>query len=377
MAENEKVAEDNSKPDPGPIKKKRDPVRVWTLIVLLICFLLSVWYVMADRLTPYTSQARVNAKVVPIAPQVSGIITKVGVRNNQRVTEGQMLFQIDPRQYEIGLQVAQAQFEGARQAMASSAAAIDAARARVSQAEANLNRAKQDADRMHTIRKKDRGAISDRRLEMAEASLAAAEGAVTNAQAKLQQAIENFGSEGDQNTRILQAQAALDQAQDNLEHTTVKAPGNGLVTGVRLDKGNFAGTGAPQITYVATGSHWIQADFTENNLDLIRPGMKAEVVFDVKPGRVYKAEVQEVGYGVAVDTAPMGALPTISNDRDWLRDAQRFPVLVNLAAVPDELRERIKVGSQVSVVVYTGSHPVWNLLAWLYIRLVSLLTYAY
>ncbi len=359
------------------VKKERDPVRLWTFIILGLCAVLVVWYIRADRVTPFTSQARVNSVVVPIASQVSGTVTSVGVKNNQRVKAGQVLFAINKSSYEFAVQLAQAQFESAEQSTAAAASAVDAAEARVITSGANLVRAQQDADRMHAIRKKDKGAISVRRLQMADASLASAKGAVAGAKAQLQQAIDNYGSDGERNFRILQAKANLDKAKYDLSQTIIYAPDDGLVTGVRLDKGNFAAVGAPQMTFIATHNYWIQADFTENNLGKMKPGMKVEMVFDVMPGKVYEGTVREMGYGVAVDSAPLGALPTIENKRSWLRDAQRFPVLIDIVPVPAEVKGVVKVGSQVSVSVYTGDHIFWNPLAWLYIRLVSILSYAY
>jgi multidrug resistance efflux pump len=358
-------------------KHKRDPVRTWTYIILAVCVLLIAWYIRADRVTPFTSQARVNAVVVPIAPQVSGVVTEVEVKNNQVVEDRQVLFRIDDRNYRLELQAAEAQYAGAQQAMAASRTAIDGARAQVGSAEANLERSRKDADRMRNIKKQDEGAISQRRLEMAEASLAAAEGGLKAAQAALQQAIDNYGTEGERNSRILQAQASLDQAKYNLERTIVRAPGTGLVTGVRLDKGNYAAAGSPQMTFVATDNYWLQADFTENNLGNITEGMAVEIAFDVYPGKVFKGTIREVSYGVAVDTAPLGALPTIQNQRSWLRDAQRFPVLIDFSLPEDVKGEVLKIGSQATVVVYTGDHWLLNKMALLLMRLSSLLSYAY
>ncbi len=358
-------------------KQKRDPVRTWTYIIFAVCALLIAWYIGADRVTPFTSQARVNALVVPIAPQVSGVVTEVEVKNNQVVEDEQVLFRIDDRNYRLQLQAAEAQYAGAQQAMAAARTAIDGARAQVRSAEANLERSRKDADRMRSIKKQDEGAISQRRLEMAEASLASAEGGLEVAQANLQQAIDNYGTDGERNSRILQAQASLDQARYNLERTIVRAPGSGLVTGVRLDKGNYAAAGSPQMTFVATENYWLQADFTENNLGNITEKMTVEIAFDVYPGKVFKGTIREMSYGVAVDTAPLGALPTVQNQRSWLRDAQRFPVLIDFSLPEDVKGDVLKIGSQATVVVYTGDHWLLNKMALFVIRLSSLLSYAY
>ena len=84
-----------------------------------------------------------------------------------------------------------------------------------------------------------------------------------------------------------------------------------------------------------------------------------------------------ISFGVAVDSAALGSLPTIDNNRQWLRDAQRFPVLVDFELDGAQARSALRVGSQVSVIVYTGNHGLFNLLGRIYIRLASILSYAF
>ena len=334
MVEEQQQVTENSGPDDKQLNNKAamDPVRRWTFIVLGICLVLFAWYLRADRVTPYTSQARVNALVVPIAAEVSGTISDVLVKNNQIVEAGQKLFQIDIERYRF---------------------AVDNAKASIVSAKANLERARQDALRMRKIRDEDPGAISQRRIQAAEASFAAAEGDVDAAEAN------------------------LDTARLNLERATLNAPEKGIVTGVRLDKGNFAAAGAPQLTFIAIHNIWVQADFTENNLGHIDPGDEVAIVFDVLPGRIIRGSVREVGFGVTVDDAPLGSLPTISNDPDWLRQSQRYHVLIDFELTDKQEAKLLKVGSQASVIVYTGEHRLINSLASLLIYLISILTYAY
>lgn len=358
-------------------KPNPDPVRRWTFILLIAIAALLAWYLRADRVTPVTSQARVNALVVPIAPEVSGTLTGVFVGNNQAVRAGQELFQIDIERYRLAVQNAEAALDQARQAQGAAQANVDSARASVESAIANEKRARQDFERQRSIREQDPGALSERRLQSAEASLASAEARVTSARAALQATIENLGKPGDENAAVQQALSALDTARLNLERATVRAPVDGVVTGVQLDKGNFAAAGTPQMTFIATGDVWVQADFTENNLGHLEPGDAVGIVFDVLPGRVIEGTVREVGFGVSVDSPPLGSLPTIQNDKNWLRDAQRYPVLVDFELPDAQDRARLKVGSQATVVVYTGRHPLFNLLARLYMRALSILTYAY
>jgi len=223
----------------------------------------------------------------------------------------------------------------------------------------------------------DPGAISDRRIEQADASLAVSRSQLVAAEAGLERARQDLGETGEENSRILQAQSALEQAELDLARTAVVAPDDGIVTEVRIERGNFAGAGTPLMTFLATGDIWIQADFTENNLGHIKRGDPVEIVFDALPGKVVKGTVRTTGFGVAVDSAPLGSLPTIDNDRQWLRDSQRFSVQIDFSLPEARDRLGMRVGAQASVVVYTGDGWIMNALAWLKMRALSLLTYAY
>lgn len=368
----EKTEDEATPPEAG-----MDPVRKWTLIVLGLCVALITWYLFADRHTPYTSQARVHALVVPIASEVSGTVTEVFVTNNQIVEAGHELFRIDRTRYQLTVETAQADLQSARQSTGASEASVAAAEAAVGAAIAGMVRAEKDAVRLRRIKEEDPGAISQRRIDGAEATLAVTQQQVESARANLRKAQEDFGVSGEQNVRILQAQAALEQAVVNLERTSIRAPVDGLVTDVRVDRGNFAQAGAPQMTFIAVHNVWVQADFTENNLGHLRPGNEVEIAFDSLPGRIYPGRVRSVGYGVDIEAAPLGSLPTIDNNRQWLRDAQRFPVLVDIGALGAEERARIRVGSQASVQAYTGGNWLLNGIAWMFVRIASLLSYAY
>jgi multidrug resistance efflux pump len=357
-------------------EKKRDPVRLWTFIVLILCIVLMVVYLVGDRLTPFTSQARVHAYVVPIAPQVAGRLISVDVKNNQLVKAGQQLFSIDPGSFELAVDAAQAALKNTRQSIEAGISNVAAARAAVDSAKANVWRTEQDAIRMRRIREEDAGAISERRIQSAEASLASAKAGQTSAESSLAAAISSLGSTDDNNAQIQQATSNLENARLNLQRTVVYAPRDGMITDLQVDVGNFASTGAPLMTFIAIHDTWIQADLSENNLGHVNPGDRVEVTFDVQPGKVFKGSVRQTGYGVQVNSNALGTLPTIDNDRNWLRDEQRFPVTIDFEA-NDLSGSNLRIGSQVSVIVYTGDNAIMNALGRFYIRLNALLSYAY
>jgi len=334
--------------------KEKDPVRLWTFIVLALCIILMTVYLAGDRLTPFTNQARVNALVIPVAPQVAGRLVSVDVQNNQVVQAGQKLFGIDPGSYELAVQAAEAALKNTEQSIEAGISNVAAATANVESAKASVWNAEQDAMRMHRIREEDAGAISERRIQSAEASLASARGRL----------------------QLKQARSNLDKARLDLERTTVTAPSDGLITDLRVDLGNFAAAGAPLMTFIAVHDTWVQADLSENNLGHVDPGDPVEIAFDVFPGKVFKGRVRQTGYGVQVNNNALGTLPKIDNDRNWLRDEQRFPVIIDFE-VDGPTASDLRVGSQASVIVYTGDHWLINQLGRLYIRINTLLSYAY
>jgi multidrug resistance efflux pump len=363
--------------EPATIKPAVDPVRKWTLIVLAACAVLMFWYLVADRVTPYTSQARVHALVVPVASQVSGIVVDVFVANNEYVEAGQELFRIDPNNYQLAVENAQANLQSARQATGASGAGVDAALASVESARAGLVRADQDAVRLRRIKEEDPGAISERRLESAESTLAIAQANLSAAESTVEKALQDLGQTGDANSRILQAQVALAAANLDLTNTAVLAPADGIITDVRVDRGNFAKAGGALMTFLATHDVWVQADFTENNLGNINTGDRVDIVFDALPGKVIKGTVRTTGFGVKVDSAPLGSLPTIDNDREWLRDAQRFSVIIDFELPGAREHLGIRIGAQASVIVYAGDGFLFNTFGKIKMWFVSLFTYAY
>jgi multidrug resistance efflux pump len=338
------------------------------------------WYLLADRFTPYTSQARIEGYVVGVAPQVAGIVTRVWARNNQEVEKDQPLFEIDRSQYQIALDKARSDLENAGRQVGAGSEAVNAARANLLAARANERKARQDADRLERLHKEDPGTISVRRVEVAQATLEQAQAQVTAAQADIQRAIEQMGGDNAADNTILKtALTAVARAELDLANTLVKAPSRGVVTDLKADVGRYAGTGSPVLTLIVVHDVWINAEFTENNLGHVEVGTPVEILFDVLPGRVFKGEVRSVGLGTSAGSdQPAGTLPTIQNDRDWLRQSQRFPVIIGFDTQQDEaLRRNLRIGGQASVIAYSDGTSVLKLLGKAYIRLASVFSYAY
>lgn len=382
MAEQKPLAETEGAEDAAPASESEvaseqldgKPVRRATLIVAFICVVLFALYVLTDRHTPYTNSARVNGFVVPIVAEVSGYLVKVQADPNEAVAPGTVLARIDPSRYQLAVEQAAAALELAGQEVGAGTASVETAQAQLVAARANLDNTRVQAGRILAVEEK--GVVTRAQADEARARVAQAEADLASAEAELERAKEQLGSQGQDNPRIRRALADLQEAQLDLARTELQAPSVGGVTNLQVDVGSYVKSGQPIMTFVSGNDVWIEADMRENSLGNIKPGDRAEILLDVAPGRLFEGVVDSIGPGVEIKSAGApGDLPTPSAPKTWLRDAQRFPVIIRF--VDQEAAGLRRVGGQADVVVYTGSNPLTNALGWVVIRLASILSYVY
>ncbi|UCP11077.1 HlyD family secretion protein [Pseudomonas sp. MM213] len=368
-------------PSPKAPEPPADPAKKGLKWVLLLILLSLAWYLLADRYTPYTQQARVGAFVIPVAAEVAGRVIRVNVRNNQDVKAGDVLFEVDPQPYQIAVDRARADLESTRRQIGASTAGIASAQANLRAAQANELKARQDNQRLEGLYRDDPGTISVRLLEVSRANREQAVSQVAAARAEVQRAREQEGGSEEENALLRSAATALSKAELDLANTQIRARSAGLITDLRTDAGQFAAVGTPVMTLIAIHDVWISADMTENNLGRVRVDTPVAIVLDALPGEVFEGRVRSVGYGVSVgQTPPPGTLPTVQNSRDWLRPAQRFPVIIefsedSMAKLQDS--RAIRTGGQAEVMAFPTEGNPLNPLGRLFVGLMSWLSYAY
>jgi len=372
---------DATPPAPALVPVQPDPAKKGIRWVLLLIVLSLAWYLLADRYTPYTQQARVGAFVIPVAAEVAGRVIKVNVRNNQDVKAGDILFELDPQPLQIAVDRARADLENTRRTVGASTAGIASAQASLRAAQADELKARQDNRRLEVLYKEDPGTVSVRLLEVSRANHTAAVSKVAAARAEVLRAQEQEGGNTDTNAKLLSAAATLAKAELDLANTRIGARSAGLITDLRTDVGQFAAAGSPVMTLITIQDVWVSADLTENNLGRVQPGSPVAIVLDALPGEVLDGRVRSVGYGVSVGQTPApGTLPSIQNSRDWLRPAQRFPVIIEFS---DEAKKRlidsraIRAGGQAEVMAFPTEGNLLNPLGRVFVWLMSWLSYAY
>lgn len=358
-------------------EQPRDPVRRYTRILLVVAAVLFIWYVWTDRVAPWTDQARVDGFLVAITPKVSGKVKKVNVVQDQLVEAGDVLVKIDPREYELAVQRAEANFEIAGQETGADIAVVAAAEAALAEARAQRLKAEQDQQRIDRIYAQEPGATSKGARDEARATRQSAIAREASAVAELNKAKELMGKRGEDNPRIRDAFAALEQARINLAETTLYAPSSGGITNLEVDVGHYAKKGVPVMTFVSFSKVWVEAYLRENSLANIKPGDPVELVLDVAPGRVFKGNVVSVGYAVQKATeGKVGQLVSVKGSGGWLRDAQRFPVVIHFD--DEDVVGYRYMGGQADVQIYTEkSNVLLNTLGWIWIRFMSLMSYVY
>ena len=351
-----------------------DPVRKITKYVLAITALIFIWYIIADRHAPWSDQARVQTYVIPIVPQVSGRVTEVLVKQDQIVKAGEVLFRIDPSDYEWAVEDAEAALELAGQEIGAGMASVVTAQAQLVVAETNVEHVNAQSARVFEMERKNVLSHSDG--DKARAAIKASKAQVISAEANLDKAKQALGVEGNDNPRIRSAMAKLKKTQLDLSRTVVLSPSLGGITNLQIDTGFYAKAGAAAMTFIEGNTAWIQVNLRENNLANLAIGNPVEIALDVDPGTIYHGKISSIGFAVDTSsTSAVGGLANVESKTGWLRDAQRFPVMITFD--DDSTKGKRRLGGQADVQIYTGDNWFVNSLGWLWIRVLSILSYVY
>ncbi|MEZ9890239.1 HlyD family secretion protein [Vibrio breoganii] len=374
-AETQPTAEEEAAQAPEtPAEETHDPVKKITRNVFIVVGLIFVWYLFADRHTPWTDEARVQAYVIPIIPQVSGKILEVNVAQDDVIERGSQLFRIDPADYELSVELAESELEIAGQEIGAGMASVVTAQAGLVEAQTNLEHVNVQSARVFELEQRKLYSKSDG--DKARAAIKQAKAQVRSAEANLDKAKQSLGPEGAANPRVRTAVAKLKQTQLDLSRTRVLAPTNGGITNLQVDVGYYANPGAPVMTFIDADDSWIEANLKENNLANLKIGDPVDISLDITPGKIYKGKVRSIGFAVASgSTDAVGGLVTVKSGSGWLRDPQRFPVVISFdEELPKGLR---RVGGQADVQFYTSDNFILNGIAKVYIRLLSWISYVY
>lgn len=303
--------------------------RVLGLLIVLAAIALTIWVTRLYYVYPRTDDAYVRANVVGIAAHVSGPIVQMPIVDNQHVKQGELLFIVDPRPYQSVLDRAEADLILTNLQIRALLDAIRSASSRQMQLAAELAYDKQYLDRVEPLLKRHFVTAND--VFNARSRVAADEAAVSSARSEVSRAQNDLGQHGDINARRKAAEAAVYDAKLNLEYCYVRAPFDAYVTNLNITVGQYANEGGEVLSLVDNRTWYVLANFRENFLGHIRPGMKATVYLLSYPNKRFPGRVQGVGWALYQNNgASVQGLPQVEETLNWVRLSQRFPVRIIL-----------------------------------------------
>ena len=320
--------------------------RFWLLVLLVVLVVLVAYYVIADRDTPLTTDAYVQAYVVRVAPQVSGLVVRVHVGEGSIVRKGDVLFELDHRPFQHQVATLEAKLVTTRREVNQLYTQLAAEEAEHRRLTAEDELAKYLYERDNRIYQG--GATTERKFTNSAQVYKASRASVDKSARMIQHIQEAIDARvGQENSLVAQVEAELAEARLNLEYSTVQAPCDGVITNLQLREGDFAHVGEGVLSCVDRGRWLVVANYRERSLERLRPGQPALVTFRAAPGRIYGARVFALGWGVNQGQGvPSGNLPEVPRLQNWVPPSQRFQVRL---ALDDPDAAPLRVGTTCTV----------------------------
>ena len=340
--------------DPAPAAKprRRHNLLLWIAGPALVLGIAGYMYLVSGRYVA-TDNAYVEADHVTIAPQISGRVVEVAVRENQAVKKGDVLLRIDAQPLEIAMMRMQAQMESVRSLLDAARAGYASAQADLRSAEESLNVNQRQYERMKEMRGK--GLIAQKDLDDAVNNLAAARGKRDSDTAALDKAKGLLGglpkTRDEELAGYKLAQAQYEQAKLDLEHATVRAPIDGVIGKMNLQPGDFLAMGQAAMPLVANKTLWVDANFKETDLTHVLVGQAATVEVDTYPGKKWPAHVASIS---PASGAEFSVLPAQNATGNWVKIVQRIPVRLVIDSDGQAPGPVLRAGMSANVEIDTG-----------------------
>jgi membrane fusion protein, multidrug efflux system len=333
--------------------RRRDRIR-WGLFALLPLVLIigAYWYVTGGQIMS-TDDAYVEADKVGISTDVAGIVKDVNVKENQQVEAGQVLYRLDPRQFQIALDNAKANLaqtalsiEAMKQDYARMVSDVAAQQAQVDLDQTNFNRA--------AMLLKS-GTATQAAYDQAQATLQTDKSKLEALREQAQVQLARLGGKADidvtQHPQYLQANAQVEEAQRQLDHTVVTAPFAGIVTDVSaIAPGKYLAASTTAFFLVDTDRVWVTANPKETELTYVRPGQPVTITVDTYPGVEWHGTVESISPAAAQE---FSLLPAQNTSGNWVKVVQRVPMRVRVDT-SDNTKPPLRAGMSVEIDVNTG-----------------------
>ena len=322
----------------------------------VVVLTLWVWSIIEHH--PRTDDAIVQANIIGIAPRVRGQIIKLNVQDNQQVQEGDVLFEIDPADYELALESAKSALAALDQEIEVARAHDDelkfqvkAAEAGVEQAKAELKQADDTLRRMQPLLPKGFTTADD--VDKAQTAESVAVASLAAQEERLNQSKSVLSNLATLTAQRPGAIAAVDLAALNLSYCKVVAPFPGKIINLHISVGEYANVGVPVFSFLDTRSWYVIANYREAEIGHLKPGTLVDVYLLSAPQRHFAGKVQGIGWAVeSTDEIDIShGVPSVPRELNWVHISQRFPVRI-LIENPDP--ELFRMGASAVAIIKEG-----------------------
>jgi len=306
-----------------------------------------------------TDDAYVHAAKLMVSTDVSGLVKDVDVHEGQHVKKGQILFRLDPHPFQIALDNAKAALAQAVQDVESTRASYKSTLGQMSAQQAQVNLAQVTYDRYVRLAKSN--AIAPAQLDQARSALQSARATVVSLKQQADVQLAKLNGDANmpatQSPEFLKAQANVDEAQRQLNHSIVRAPFNGVVTEVdSLQPGTLvisamsAFTTTSAVGIIGTDNVWVEANMKETDLTNVKNGDPVDVTIDTYPGCTWNGRVSAIS---AASDSAFSPLPAENTSGNWVKVVQRIPVRVQLRG-SDCGHKALRAGMSAYISIDTG-----------------------
>ena len=303
------MAEENNA---NELKESKKPNKKLVIILCAIAVVFVGFFIHNSMKYQSTDDAYVETTTVQVAPRVSGQIIEVHIDDNQRVKKGDLVAVIDPADYEIKLEQAQAKYEKALFEQKNAVIARNAANSEISAAKADL-------DRYKNLYKS--GAASKQLLDNAQTRY---DNALARQMSAEQAVMSAKGHSKVADAEIKELKAQRDQAKLNLSYTKIYAPQDGTVSSRKVEEGMYVNVGSPLFTIVPD-EVWVVANFKENQLRHMKPGQSVEIKVDTYPNKKFKGKIDSIQRSSG---AKSSMFPPENAVGSFVKIVQRIPVKI-------------------------------------------------
>ena len=333
-------------------RRRRSLMRPLLFALLPVALVVGGYYYVNGGQVMATDNAYIQADMVGITTDVSGIVERIDVHENETVKAGQVLFSLRPDAFRITLEGAKAQLGVQRNQIENLKASYRQSLAEITQAEADLPYFQAQFDRQQNL--VNSGGATRSAYDEAKHNLDAARQKVAVSKAEAAATLAQLGGDAEQpveqNPLYLQAKSNVDNAQRELDHSVVRAPFDGVVTNVSaLQVGSYLQASQQAFSLVATDHLWIAASPKETELTYVKPGQDATIEVDAYPGVIWKGKVESIS---PASGSSFSLLPAQNTTGNWVKVVQRIPMRVSIEDTAG--KPPLRVGMSTVVDVDTG-----------------------